>query len=183
MIQPRFPLNPMLDPRLRYAGYDGDRVLNIGAGINPIIGPGTVNHDVKEELGYINFDVTKPPWPVDSESFDKVLAFHIIEHIEIEQVNSFLQECWRVLVMNGALIMECPDIVGMAQELVNGNQGMLRYIYSYNRTPGDSHRFGYTAGSLGALVCANGFKHFLTKPGTDYHSLQMPTVRIEAIKG
>ena len=177
---PRFPLDYRMDPRLELVSYEGPNVLNVGAGINPI--HGAVNADSVQKPGIdVVMDVTQA-WPFPDGIFDKVLAFHIIEHIEAEQALHFFREAYRVLRPAALLIVECPDIVGLARELLDGNYAALRYIYSHNRAPGDMHRWGYDASSLAALATACGFQRTLTKRGTDYHAVQMSTVRLEAVR-
>lgn len=68
--------------------------------------------------GYINVDVEKTckadiyhdldifPYPFESKSAEKIISFHVIEHLEHPM--KFLQECHRILKPNGVLIIECP---------------------------------------------------------------------------
>lgn len=178
---PRFPCNVMMDPRLKWVGYDGPMVLNIGAGINPI--QGALNADGIQKEGIDVVMDVREPWPFDQQAFDKVLGFHVLEHIPIEKALHFFQESHRVLKPAGLLILECPDMVGMAKDFVNGNWGEIRRIYASDREPGDQHRWGYDASSMSTLAMVTGFLQCITKPGTDYHSGQIPTVRLEAVRG
>jgi len=182
MLKAMYPLNPMMDRRLLRIGYDGSRILNLGAGINPI--EGATNHDLYPKAGIqLTFSVTDIPWPISDGEYEKVLAFHLIEHIPIENLNSFFQEVKRVLVPGGVFIAETPDIGMLCKEYLSGNMNALRFIYSRATPPGDAHVWGHTAESLATLAYANGFAFALTKPGTDYHADQMGTVRLEAVRG
>lgn len=122
------------------------------------------------------------PWPIDDGVYDKVLAFQLVEHLPITETIPFFQECRRVLATGGLLILECPDMKGLAQEYLKGNEAMLYFLFSGDRFPGDEHRWGHTKESLSTLAYAVGFTHCVTKPGTDYHSVQMPTIRLEAVR-
>ena len=42
-------------------------------------------------------------------SFDMISGFHIIEHIEVNELNCIIEECNRVLVPNGVIIFETPN--------------------------------------------------------------------------
>jgi glycosyltransferase involved in cell wall biosynthesis len=80
--------------------------LNLGAG-----------RDIKE--GYDNLDMTKLPgvnivhdlneypWPIEDETYDKVEAWDVFEHLE--NVPKTMDECHRILKENGTLFIRVPD--------------------------------------------------------------------------
>lgn len=178
----RFPLS--IDPHqtLRYvAAGPFDMVLNLGSGINPILG--ATNADSKSGLPNCDLvlDATQR-WPIEDGTYDMVCSFHMIEHLPAEDVLHFFQEAHRVLRLAGVLIIECPDIVGLCQDVANGNLGALRQIYGGSAAEQDRHLWGYDRSSLLTLAKTAGFGAYYTGPGTDYHSVQLPTVRLEAVK-
>jgi SAM-dependent methyltransferase len=182
-LQPLLQADFTVDARLRYVAQIGDGpVLNLGSGVNPV--QGAINHVYPEPAldGQVSFDLTTFPWPLPQEAFLMVSAFHVLEHIPVHLSLRFMEECHRVLVPAGTMVLEVPDIVGQARELVNGNRGMLGWMYGQYHRPGEGHLWGWDASQLMIVSRLAGFRLCITKPGTDYHSVQIPTVRLEAVK-
>lgn len=75
--------------------------VNFGCGGNII--PGWDNHD-------IDVDITKP-LPYADGTVDKILAEHVMEHVQCSQALNFLCECRRILKLGGVVRICCP-IVG-----------------------------------------------------------------------
>ena len=66
--------------------------------------PGAVHMDIRSLPGIdIVHDIEKRPWPVQSESFDKVLAIDVLEHLN--DVIGAVEECHRVLRPGGLLFI------------------------------------------------------------------------------
>jgi predicted SAM-dependent methyltransferase len=182
LMQAQFPVDITVDPRLTYNAVDGPEILNLGSGVNPI--PAAVNVDVQNFPGVdLTFDFTQFPWPIADHAYDKVTLFHCLEHVPPLVALDVLKEARRVMRDLGHLIVEVPDIYRMCQNVVNGDYGMLiGALYGGHDAPQDAHRFGYTESSLALLCHLAGFPRVVTKPGTDYHAVQMPTLRVEAVK-
>lgn len=49
--------------------------------------------------------LTELPWPFADETFDRIFCFHRIERVPPWQVLDVLNECWRILRANGALVL------------------------------------------------------------------------------
>ncbi len=83
------------------------RVLNLGCGLNKFLGG--VNVDAFEFCNPdIIWDLNEVPWPwAEDNSFDKIYAKHIFEHL----VNWWMafKECARILKVGGILEIRCPD--------------------------------------------------------------------------
>lgn len=81
--------------------------LNLGAG-NRIIA-GAVNHDLVKHRPEIDVahDLNDLPWPWADNSFDKVLAIAVLEHLRINLIQS-VDECWRILRPGGVLYVKLP---------------------------------------------------------------------------
>lgn len=82
-------------------------VLNIGAG-NKIMA-GAINHDLVRHRPEIDVahDLNVLPWPWPDETFDKVIARAVLEHLDIDLVTS-LNECWRLLKPGGIVYLKLP---------------------------------------------------------------------------
>lgn len=45
----------------------------------------------------------------DEHSFDLISAFHVVEHLSIDELSEFVRSCFRLLRPGGVLIMETPN--------------------------------------------------------------------------
>jgi SAM-dependent methyltransferase len=81
--------------------------LNLGAGNRPI--KGAVNHDLRAHAAHVDVahDLNERPWPWADESFDRIVARAVLEHLDIDLVAS-LDECWRLLRPGGTLYLKLP---------------------------------------------------------------------------
>lgn len=84
-------------------------VLHLGAGKRPI--KGAVNHDwrldPKRPWITVAHDLNRIPWPWEDESFDRIVARAVFEHLNIDLVQS-LDECWRLLRKGGSVYLKLP---------------------------------------------------------------------------
>ena len=79
--------------------------LNLGAGSRPK--SGYVNLDKKAYKGIQvvhNLDIF--PWPFDDESFEEIRAIDVFEHLIY--FTEAMDECWRILMPGGMLIIQGP---------------------------------------------------------------------------
>lgn len=85
--------------------FEGKRVLNLGCGNAKFNVPNVVNLD-----GYgkpdVLWDLEKTPLPFENETFDFILAHHILEHLH-NWWNVF-DECARILKPNGTMEIYVP---------------------------------------------------------------------------
>jgi len=83
------------------------KILNLGAGKRPI--KSAVNHDILKHSKYIDivWDLNNLPWPWSNNSFDKIRAWAVLEHLNIGLVES-MNECWRILRPKGILVIKLP---------------------------------------------------------------------------
>lgn len=82
-------------------------VLNLGAG-NRIV-KGAVNHDLHKHRPEIAvaWDLDRLPWPWSDNSFDRILAISVLEHLQLTLIQS-VDECWRILRPGGQLHVKLP---------------------------------------------------------------------------
>lgn len=74
---------------------------------HPHGGPALDN--LKQEPNYIDHDMLNFPWPFMDGEFDGVLASHVFEHFECQDVLRIAQECARVLAPDGVLRVSVPN--------------------------------------------------------------------------
>lgn len=73
-------------------------ILNLGCGDTKY--NEAVNVDICEELNPdVVHDLNIFPWPCDDESFQKIIAKDIYEHVD--DPIKFMKECWRILKRDG----------------------------------------------------------------------------------
>lgn len=87
----------------------GDVVLELGAGANPHP-RATIHHDriIHSDWIDVAHDLTSFPWPWTDGSIDAVIAIDVFEHLKDVDVQTWLDECWRILTPSGLLIMRVP---------------------------------------------------------------------------
>lgn len=78
--------------------------INLGAG-NRIL-DGYLNHDIIKHRSEIDFafNLNQPEWPLAHDSYDRVRAFDVIEHVE-NPIN-FMDNCWKLLQPGGILYLK-----------------------------------------------------------------------------
>jgi SAM-dependent methyltransferase len=100
-------------------------ILNLGAGKKLV--PGAINCDITKYPGIDKqVDLTKFPWPWESNSIDGIHASHVIEHFKDQE--QFIWECLRVLKPGGFLRLVVPHSSSVSSV---GCMGHYR-TYSYN---------------------------------------------------
>jgi len=81
--------------------------LDVGAGDNPQ--PGCVAMDKRKRPGIdVVHDAEKTPWPFESDTFDRIIMSHIMEHLDPKRVNFIMDEMWRILKPHGCLMIAMP---------------------------------------------------------------------------
>lgn len=88
------------------------RILNLGCGNDPrVAGPdqSVVNHDRRKHRSEIDVvhDLNDLPWPWADNSFDHIVANAVLEHLNIDLVQS-MNECWRILAPGGTIELRLP---------------------------------------------------------------------------
>lgn len=79
--------------------------LNLGAGDD--IRKGWVNHDQVQSPGIDHvFDLNKAPYPLEDETFDLVLASHVLEHVN--PIFPCIEEIYRIIKSGGLFVIRVP---------------------------------------------------------------------------
>lgn len=151
---------------------------NLGCGDKIL--PGYINCDVLSSRGKgptvdVQCNITKP-LPFADNIASEVLAVHVVEHIWRWEVADVLREWRRILQPGGQIILECPNLLSAAQELIKnpmlaagpGPEGQRSMWVFYGdprwRDPLMNHCWGYTPQSLAALLVETGFVDVRQEP-------------------
>jgi predicted SAM-dependent methyltransferase len=78
--------------------------LNIGCGDD--VKKGWVNLDIVDYGDNIKQDLDSYPWPFSDNTFDYILASHILEHLK--DFNSVINELWRISKPNATIEVRVP---------------------------------------------------------------------------
>jgi hypothetical protein len=81
--------------------------LELGCGNHPT--PGWIHHDRWKHSPHVDvaFDLRQMPWPLLDGELSHLLAIDVFEHLKCD-VQTWLDECWRVLSPGGTLDMRLP---------------------------------------------------------------------------
>lgn len=82
-------------------------LLVLGCGDKPVAG--AVNHDRIAHRPEVDvaWDLNVMPWPWEDESFDKIHANAVLEHLRPDLIQS-MNECWRILRPGGTIYLKLP---------------------------------------------------------------------------
>lgn len=151
--------------------------LNLGCGDKIL--PGYINVDVVESRRGFSPDVVcdlHRLTPFEDDSVDEILSVHVIEHFWRWEVLGVLKEWVRVLKPGGFMILECPNLLSAAAELLKnpvagagpGPEGQRTMWVLYGdpawEDPYMIHRWGYTPESLGQLMEEAGLVDVMQEP-------------------
>ena len=168
--------------------------LNLGCGDKIL--PGYVNVDVVEARAGMKPDVIcdlHDLAPFEDASADEILSVHVVEHFWRWEIRDVLREWIRVLKPGGRMIVECPNILSAAQDLLQSPVEAAREDQSGQRTMwvfyGDPkwkdplmiHRWGYTPESLGALMGEVGLAQVRQEPA-QYKLREPRDMRVVGVK-
>jgi len=142
--------------------------------------------------GYVNVDWRKTratdlvcdikKLPYLDNSVKLIESFHVIEHLPRHNLPKALKEWYRILMLGGKLVIECPDFDKDVKEYIEGNEKRLDSIFGLQRFLGDAHLFGYNFERIEILLKGIGFRDIQKKEPQDSHAKNEPCLRIECIK-
>lgn len=125
-----------------YHNFSGRKVLNIGSGFAKFHAPNVTNVDAFESCNpEVVWDLNKTPYPFEDESFDLVIANHVMEHLT-NWWGAF-NECARVLKEGGELIIYVPgdgteEQMGYRDHVVPINRCSFFGTYDLTRAGGNA---------------------------------------------
>lgn len=85
-------------------------------------------------------DATVAPWPFENNTVDNIYSVEFLEHISFHKLPIVLSEASRVLKPGGRFAFECPDIMGIARNLVSGKCSEKEINYMRRGILGDQNR-------------------------------------------
>lgn len=86
------------------AGVRKHPTLVLGCGRRPV--RGAINHDHVKHSEHVDvaWNLDKLPWPTPSDTFERIIALDVFEHLKADVVD-WLRECWRTLTVGGELVL------------------------------------------------------------------------------
>jgi len=101
-------------------------------------------------------------------SVDEILAKDFIEHLSWRVVETFLQDCHRVLKRSGKIFIQTPDLMAIAKRVIldpnyrfgelYGWKAISFWVYGSLDYPENVHRSGFTIPTLRRLLEGVGFE-------------------------
>lgn len=130
--------------------------------------------------------------PLEDGVAEEVLAVHLVEHVFAWEVPALLAEWYRLLAPGGRLVLEMPDLMKCARNLIDKREGRkpdqlhMWGIFGDDtlRDPFMMHKSGWWFDRLAPLVKAAGFVDVVEQE-TMYHAAGrgIRDFRLEARKG
>lgn len=122
-------------------------ILNIGCGQRPLKSNKSINYtniDMIKHPLIIKHNLLKTPWPLQDNTYDKVIMCHVIEHFSEDKHPLLLCEIRRVLKNTGQVAISYPEFIKVAQNYINNKNGDLDFwkatIYGRGSTEYDRHK-------------------------------------------
>lgn len=122
-------------------------ILNLGCGKNPFTNTKDIqylNMDMIKAPLILKHNITKFPYPLQPEFFDRVYLFHTIEHIPEPLHRILLLEIRRVLKPEGQFVVSYPEFIKVAQNYIDNKAGKRDFwkkvIYGRGLTEWDRHK-------------------------------------------
>ncbi|SRR5258706_2908133 len=119
---------------------------------------------LKPRPNYIQMDVFDMPTTWNNQ-FEEIHAVHVLEHINRNRRQEFVNALFRVTKPGGICYIEVPDFLTICRRLVNAfetgdREAEHRWttsIYGKQRSPGDQHCWGFNFWTLAELGQQAGF--------------------------
>lgn len=132
---------------------------------------------------------------VENDSIEAIYASHLLEHFPHTKIFHILSTWYRKLKKDGKLIINVPDLVWAAKQLVRlergipltgyyttfeGEHGLQSIFYGSQSHDGEFHKAGFTETSLAQHLTVAGFKNL--KIWTQFDAHEMQVIIAEATK-
>ena len=90
-----------------------EKILDLGCGENKVNNAIGMDNVELPSVDVIH-DLLDFPYPFEPMSFDKIYLRHVIEHFRFDQINKIFNECDRLLVNNGTIIISVPHVFSIS---------------------------------------------------------------------
>ena len=145
--------------------------------------------------GYINLDFIKTPatdyvldarsLPFPDSSVNRIESYHMLEHTSKSSAIDMFAEWYRVLEIDGKLVVELPDFDNVLKEYLRESDNeredlLLKYIFGSQRFDSDFHYWGWNFERLREELHKQGFRRVERKEAIDNHTDEAPCLRVEA---
>lgn len=137
--------------------FKGKRVLNLGCGFAKYPAKNVVNLDAEPcSNADVIWDLSKTPLPFESESFDAIIANHILEHVP--HWWDCFEDCARILKVGGELEIWVPgdgadSQLGFRDHINTINQCSFWGTYKTYRNPNNAWALANSQGPANQLDC------------------------------
>lgn len=92
------------------------KLVNIGCGSN--YHKDWINLDLYRSK-FVKYHNIKKPLPFTNSSVDVIYHSHVLEHLNKQEANNFIEECFRVLKSDGIMRVVVPDLEQICREYLN----------------------------------------------------------------
>ncbi|HIH31567.1 TPA: methyltransferase domain-containing protein [Candidatus Woesearchaeota archaeon] len=175
----------------RFSGPEDGLKIHVGCGNSYL--QGYLNIDVLEQSAA---DVVCDAKTIDfkKNSVSEVLMYHFIEHIDKFEAEKMLEKIYGWLRPEGALIIECPDVVKVARLVIKNKRNIVeletgphgfRGFYGEpvkNMTNWDYHKWGYSEFTLQTKLKKLNFSKVKVEKPVSHGRRSNRDLRIIAIK-
>lgn len=159
--------------------------VNVGCGDYPL--QGWVNID-ENPRSLADIFQHVPPLPFEANSVTEIFAGHFLEHLEKAEADSFLRECFRVLIKGGQLGIVVPDMLEAMRRYVMGITAPIEFplgeyhdmkdldtaceILIFSTAQESRHHWAYDRNTLTRALVGAGFQRITELD--QYHDLRIP---------
>lgn len=126
----------------------GQKKLNIGCGTDYKKGWVNIDNNSDNNIEHldINWDLRKP-LPIGDESVDYIYNEHFIEHLSVEEGQSFIRDAHRVLKKGGILRIATPDLAVTVDKYLNvpleDDSAIKRFNMDFIKTRAERINIGF----------------------------------------
>lgn len=149
--------------------------LNLGCGDNKL--EDYVNIDINDALKPDLVHDFTMSLPFDDKTVDRIVMFHVIEHIQKHKHQQILLNCRRVLKPDGELWISYPEFGKIAQNWLTNHKGHRQFweatIYGRQSSPSDYHVCCMDSDEFTHLLTVSGFavNTCCPEPTEDYNTI------------
>ncbi len=160
-----------------------DDYFNIDAAANPL---SKRPPDLLHALQFNPDGTVSNKTPLEDGCADELIAMHVIEHFFYWNAPHVIQEWARLLKQGGKIVLELPNVILAAQNLLKGSSDQYS-MWSFYGDPGHKdpymcHLWAYSPATIKTLLAENGFAKIKILPPETHGKKTNRDMRVEAIK-